>query len=114
MSDEPRIGELRHRVSIQAQASGSDSYGQPNGAWSDIYPSSRSAKVVAARGSERARGEQMEATVTSVVVIRYPRTGQLPTPKMRVVHDSRTLEIASVEDKTGKKRFLHLFCTEQA
>lgn len=109
-----KIGELRHRVAIQARASGSDSYGQPNGVWEDIYPNSRSAKVESAKGSERVRGEQIEATVSSVVVIRYPRRGQIPTPKMRVVHDGRTLEIAAVEDKTGKKRFLHLFCTEQA
>lgn len=61
-------------------------------------------------GQETFRGRQLEATTTHVVDTRYSAT---ITATMQIVdHLSRTLEIISITDRSGRQRYLELHCAE--
>ena len=102
---------LNRRVDLQQATLAADGNGQMIETWADVY-SRLPAEVMGIGGGELLRGEQTEAGIDSVVRIRYPRTGTLPTASMRVRLDGRTLNIARVLDKTGDRRELHLLCKE--
>lgn len=104
-----RAGSLRHQIEIQSQATTTDAAGQITGAWTTYRTCF--AEVLDASGAESIRGTQVDATTTHVVRMRYPQ-GQFPTAKDRVVHDSRNLNIRSVQRKDSHERELWLHCME--
>lgn len=105
------VGRLRQRVTIQQVTRDPDAAGQLIETWSTLY--TVYAEVMGTGGDESLRGQQMEADVVTLIRIRYPRGGKLPTPLMRVVVDgNRYLNIARVLDRDGNKSELYLHCKE--
>lgn len=102
-----RAGQLRHRVTIQAQTTTQDEYGQPVQTWSDV--ATVWASVEDLSGREFFAAQQIAAEVTTRVTIRY-RAGI--EPDMRVIAGGRTLDIRSVQDPDGRRRQLVLMCRE--
>ena len=105
---------LNRRVTIQSLATAADAHGQLTETWSDLYQN-LPAEILGVAGGERVRGQQIEAGITSLVKIRYPR-GTLPAASMRLLvgtgTSQRTLNIARVLDRDGWRRELYLQCME--
>jgi SPP1 family predicted phage head-tail adaptor len=104
-----RSGTLRNRVQLQSRATTVDAAGQHTGTWSTYRTCY--AEVIDKGGAEKIRGQQVDATVSHVVRIRYPQ-GTFPTPENRVVYDSRNLHIESVQRRDTHEREVWLYCRE--
>ena len=103
-----RIGQLRHRVTIQSPTSTPDSAGQELITYTGGV--SVAAEVVDLSGEEFIAARQLNAEVTTRVTIRY-RTGI--GPSMRVLHGTRELPLVSPPiDPDGRRRWYHLMCKE--
>ena len=66
---------------------------------------------------ERLRGEQVEALVTTIVTIQYPRGGKWPEPEDRVVYRetedvTRNLNINAIKRIDPDRKYLELHCKE--
>ena len=109
-----RSGTLRERVTIQAATVSQDSYGEPIETWANLATNPTVWASVGSRASgERfiSGGEQIQATVSHTVTIRY-RTDV--TVKMRLQwRTSRYLYVENVVDPDGRKADLVLMCREE-
>jgi SPP1 family predicted phage head-tail adaptor len=105
-----QTGRLRERVTIQQQSVTRDSSGEQLISWPDV--ATVWARVTPGGSSERflASAGQRVAEVTHTIHLRY-RAGI--TPKMRIVWETRILEIISVVDPDGKLRTTILLCKEE-
>ena len=102
------IGDLRHRVTLQALALTGDGGGGFEESWSDLAEIWADVRPVA--GTEIALGEQRQHRVTHDVTIRY-RVGVQPS--QRVIHDSRALYILGIVNPGERNAFLTLRCEER-
>lgn len=105
-----QTGRLRERVTIQQQSATRDGSGEELITWPDV--ATVWARVTPGGSSERflASAGQRVAEVTHTIHLRY-RAGI--TPKMRIVWETRILEIISVVDPDGKLRTTILLCKEE-
>lgn len=103
-----RSGTLRHRITLQQDAGTADSAGQVIENWS-TWLANEPAEVIETGGSESLRGQQIDATATHVVRIRY-RTGV--TERLRIVWGTRVLGIVNVRDIDGRRRELWITARE--
>lgn len=103
-----KAGELRHKVTIQRVSQTLDSSRQTVDLWTKL------AEVWAAveplSGRELLNAQQIQPDVTHRVRIRHRDD---VTPKMRVQHESRSLNIESVINLNERDRELHLLCRER-
>jgi SPP1 family predicted phage head-tail adaptor len=107
---------LRHRVTLQLQATTQDAAGQQSQTWSDYR--SCFGDVRDTSGLEQRTQHGLVGINYTTVRIRYPREGRFPTPEDRVVFRetskrTRYLNIDSVQEKTGTHRELMLACKEE-
>lgn len=102
-----RIGDLRHRVTIQRPVPGRDERNQAITSWSDVGIVWAAVEAVA--GNESRAAEHDVGTVGYRVTIRH-RAGI--TPAMRVLHAGRVLGVKAVLDRDGRRRWLELICEE--
>lgn len=102
-----RAGRLRHRVIIKQPATTRDAVGAPTETLSTI--ATVWANVGIASGRERWANEHTVNNYDAVVTIRY-RTDI--AEDMRVIHDSRELDIKAIIDPTGLKAELKLLCVD--
>lgn len=102
-----RSGTLRHKITIQTSTSTPNAVGEPVVTWT-TYATPR-AEVVDLSGREFFAAQSVHSEVTTRIRIRH-RDGIVP--KMRAVHGSRTFDVLSVTDATGRERELHLLCRE--
>lgn len=102
------IGEMRERVTLQSPSRTPDGAGGANVAWTS--GASVWAKVEERRGQERLAGERLAAEAAFALTIRY-RSGI--STQMRVLWNTRVLNIVSLRDPDGRKRFLELTCEEE-
>ncbi len=101
-------GSLRHRIDIEKRTDDTrDSfnniikgYEKVRSAWSRVTPIT---------GMERIEADRVEGGLTHRVVMRYVSG---ITPKMRIIHRGRILEIRSVVDIEEMRRQLVILCTE--
>ena len=105
------IGQLRHRLTIQAiTASSKNSYGERI---ETVQSSSESVTVWGSvdplMGRELEAARQVESMVTHRIMIRY-RSGV--TPRSQVVHKTRTFEIESIQNPGERNDWLTLMCKE--
>lgn len=100
-----RSGRLRHRVTIQHEATSMNGYGENAGTWSDV--ATVWAAVEPVSGKEAFSGGQNMATQAVRVVMRY-RAGV--TPQMRLVNDGITYNIEAVVNRDERNRELELMC----
>ena len=103
-----QAGTLRHRVAIQETLSlAQNSYGEPVTTWGTV--ATVWASVSPLSGRELAMAQQVRPDVTHKVVMRHRDN---VTPKQRILHDSRALEIESVRNADERDRMLELMCKE--
>tara|TARA_R100001594_G_scaffold149446_1_gene207298 strand:+ start:163 stop:504 length:342 start_codon:yes stop_codon:yes gene_type:complete len=111
-----RAGQLRQRVNIEQSTQAADAAGQLTDSWQSVRECS--ARVLDVSASETFLGSQIEATTSSLVIIRYPQQGTFPTSEMRVVYEdgdtSRTLNIEKVQRRDERQQQLWLHCTEDS
>jgi SPP1 family predicted phage head-tail adaptor len=103
------IGELRHRVRLQALALASDGGGGYTESWSDL--AEIWARVRPLTGVELTLGEQRQHRVTHEVIIRYRPGIQ---PGQRLIYDGRALYILGIVNADERNAFLALHCEERA
>lgn len=102
-----KIGDLRHRITIETLTNASDGQGGQLRTWSthkELW-----ASVEAASAKERYFSEQTQHTVTHKVWVRFT-PGVLA--KMRVNFKGAILQIHGVRDPDGRKFWLELDCEE--
>lgn len=101
-----RIGQLRHRVAIQAKTVEQGDYGEPIETWATSFTDWGSINDLSAGEGIQGRAELQE--VSTVIVMRNRET---VTPEMRAVWDSHTYEIKGVVRQDRRVR-MELYCTE--
>ncbi len=105
-----RIGELRHRLSIQVESATSDGGGGMSDPWADpVTVATVWGKIEPLTGGERLHALQIEGRLSHRIVIRH-RSGI--TAAMRVVFGARAFNIRAVIDVDERGRFLELLCDE--
>ena len=102
-----KIGQLRHRVTIQEKTVTADAYGAESITWSDYL--TVWAAVAPLSGREFLEGRNLENEVSHRIRIRY-REGLDPT--MRVSWDSRVFDIEAVLERFSERREIWLMCKE--
>ena len=111
-----RAGQLRQRIDIEQSTQSADGSGQLTDSWASVRECS--ARVLDVSASEQFSGSQIEATTTSLVIIRYPHSGTFPDTAMRVSYrdgdNSRTLNIEKVQRRDERQTELGLHCTEDS
>jgi len=109
-----RAGKLRQRIHIEQSTQSADAAGQLTDSWASVRECF--GRVVDVSAQETFGGSQVQADVTSLVIIRYPQAGPFPTPEMRVVYydgdTSRTLNIEKVQRRDERQGLLWIHCTE--
>lgn len=100
--------QLRHRVTIKAQAAGQDAAGQPNGAWSAITGGTDiAAGIRFLSGVESMKAGEMVSVGKVSFVVRW-RTDV--TAGQRVYHGSTVYEITSVQPDMERRDRVYLVC----
>ena len=102
------IGELRHRVRLQARVLTSDGGGGYGESWSDLAEIWARIRPVA--GIELTFAEQRQHRVTHEVTIRYRLSIQ---PSQRLIYDGRALYILGIVNADERNAFLTLHCEER-
>ncbi len=100
-------GTLRERVTLETPNPTQDASGQPIEDW--LPTAELWASVVTAGARESIRGQQMDATTTHAVVVRY-RT-DLDTTK-RFAWGNRKLNITKANDPDNRRAFMRCECIE--
>mgnify|MGYP003152846792 CR=1 FL=1 len=100
-------GQLRHRLSIQSVGSTLDDYGDLSNSWSTDASVWGSIETVG--GTEKDISSELVGVVTHKMKVRY-RSGI--TPNSRILFDSRTFQIESVNNWQQRNIYLELLCKE--
>ena len=102
-----RIGDLRHRVTIEKKIVTIDAYGDEVVSWAEV--ATVWAAVEPLSGREFLEGRRQENEINHRIRIRY-RQGL--TPSMRVVWGPRAFDIESVIERESRRREMWLMCRE--
>ena len=104
-----RAGKLRRLVSIEQPIRTADASGEMVATWS-VFAANLYAEVTPLSGNEKLQAQQINASVTNKVTIRY-----LPgiDPAMRVVYGTRNLQIVNVQNVNERDREIELLVVEQ-
>ena len=103
-------GKLRHKITIKVQPPGQDSYGEKVAdtvLWNDFHGCR--AAIIPISGREFFTAQQVNATVTTRIEIRY-KLGI--TAGMRVVFGTKVYDIKAPLDLEEKHKEIHLMCEE--
>lgn len=104
----PLIGEMRHRLRLEAAVRTPDGGGGATVSWglvAEVWGA-----VVPLSGSERAEADGLKGRVTHEIVIRY-RPGVLP--ELRFTFGARVFDIRTVLDVSERRRFLRCLVEEK-
>jgi SPP1 family predicted phage head-tail adaptor len=104
----PRIGKLRHRLTLEAPSRTADDGGGAVVTWAVIAEIWGAIEVAA--GGERVTADRLTGTTQPVVTIRYRAD---VTAATRFLSGDRTLLIRAVLDPDGTRRFLRCLCEER-
>ncbi len=100
------IGDLTHRVTLQAVTRTPDGGGGFTESWSDLADAPTVyAAIRPLSGAEVFRFRQVSTEATHRIVIRYRAD---LTPARRIVHASDVYDIVSVVDADGRREFLDI------
>jgi SPP1 family predicted phage head-tail adaptor len=105
---EHTIGQLDRRLMLQEAVRAADGAGGATVSWSLI--AEVWAAVLPVSGGEGLDGEGLRARATHAVWLRH-RDGV--KPDMRFVFGTRILDIRSVAEMSGRRRFLRCLCEER-
>lgn len=106
-----RIGELRHRITVQRYTATQNGLGEQVRTWAPLLATRAAVETVGGDGRLETVPQQDLASVSYRIRIRY-RTDATPLPKDQVVWGAKTLNVESVTDPTGLGREYVLMCTE--
>ena len=104
----PRIGKLRHRLTLEAPWRTPDGGGGAAVAWeavAEIWGA-----VETAGGGERVGAGRLSGETQPVITIRHRED---VTPAMRFASGGRLFLIRAVLDPDGRRRFLKCLCEER-
>jgi SPP1 family predicted phage head-tail adaptor len=103
-----RAGRLRHRVTVESATETQGASGEVTLGWTTW--ASAWAAVEPLAGAERFAAQQVNAEVTHRVTLRH-----LPglSPRMRIRHEGRVLEIDAVLNVEERDRETHALCVER-
>jgi SPP1 family predicted phage head-tail adaptor len=108
-------GELQKRVELQTlQAFDSqrqDRYGQAPPVWTAV--GTFWAKIKTLSGRELVNAQQVKATVTHSIRMRYQGAGVRIAPDMRFLYAGRFFNIGVVLNEDERNVWLDILCTEQ-
>lgn len=104
-----RIGDLRLRVTLQAEGATSDDGGGYVSSWEDI--ASVWAQIVPLTGNEVFVHARVEAHVTHRITMRYRSD---VTTAMRLIYQERVFNIRAVLNSDERNRWLYLLAEEGA
>ena len=102
-----KIGQLRHRVTIQEKSVAADGYGAEDITWGEV--ATVWGAVAPLSGREFLEGRNLENEVNTRIRIRY-RSGL--TPSMRVSWDSRVFDVEAVINRFEEDKEIWLMCKE--
>ena len=102
-----RIGDLRHRITIQKLEMIQDSYGQATETWVDVVTVFAAVNPIS--GREFFKAETINSEITHRILIRYRKGIE---PSMRVNFKGRIFTILSVINFQEKNEALQLMCKE--
>lgn len=104
----PRIGAMRHHLTLEAVARSPDGGGGVTESWTsvaDVW-----AAVIPVTGGESVVGEGVSGRITHVVFMRWRAD---VTPAMRLRFGTRLLDITAVIDVEERGRHLKCLCRER-
>jgi SPP1 family predicted phage head-tail adaptor len=101
-------GKLRHRVQVQHSVPAQDDYGEPLEVMASVGLALTSAEDLA--GREYFTAQQTKSEVTTRFRTRW--IGSV-TPEMRILHDGRLYDVASVQDPDGRRRELIIMASRK-
>lgn len=104
-----RVGDLRHRVTIQTPPTTRDAYGGFTGDWTDVKEVW--AAIWPTSAKEQLQGGQQTMTITHRVRMRY-HTGI--TSAMRLKYGTRFFNVVSIVNWEERGVYLDLLCREAA
>lgn len=103
-----RVGDMRHRVTLQSRTLSRDDRGGATPTYADLATVWAAVEPVA--GKEAWQAQQAQSNVTHVVTIRaYAGL----TPRHRVKFGSRLLNIDSIANLEERGRYMELQCVEE-
>lgn len=102
-----KIGELRHRITIQENISAKDSFGADTPNWTDV--ATVWASIEPLSGKEFFAAQQINAEINTKIIMRY-RTGI--KPEMRATFKDRVFDILSVINDNERNISLVLMAKE--
>jgi SPP1 family predicted phage head-tail adaptor len=104
-------GQLNRPITIEAQSTAPDSFGQPQQTWTTVLSTWAGIGVVTSK-EVYALGAGFTSQVTHKITLRFPTVAI--TTAMRVVYRGRTFIIQAMSDPDEDRREMHLMCLEQA
>lgn len=105
------IGKRRERASLQARTTTSDGMGGQTVTWATVARTWVAPEPIDGRDVEAMRGDQLTVVHNYHFNMRY-RHGVRPTPTMRLLWRSKTLEIRTVADDLASNDRLIVQCSE--
>lgn len=102
-----RTGRLRHRVELQKPVSQRDPQGGPIVTWqkvADVW-----AEIQPIRGAEFVQAQQLEATMTHKIMLRYRND---VTVQHRLLYQERAFNIVAVQHVRERNRQLDIMAME--
>ena len=105
---EPRIGELRHRLNLEAATRSSDGAGGVSETWDVVAEVWAAIRPLA--GAERLDADRLSGRVTHEIWLRH-RDGVAPA--MRFTWDARVFDIRAVLDQDEHRRWLKCLVEEK-
>jgi SPP1 family predicted phage head-tail adaptor len=103
-----RIGQLRHRLTIQVAGLRTDDTGAPDQAWSDV--TTVFGRINPLTGRELTDAQAHDARVTHEITV---RSFSGLTPKHRIKFGTRIFDVLAVLDKDERQRAMRVVCVEQ-
>lgn len=102
-----KIGDLRHRITLQKLEMVQNAYGEMTETWTDVSTVWASVNPISAR--EFFQAETVNSEITHKILIRYRENVK---PSMRVKFKDRIFFIQSVINFNEKNEALQLMCKE--
>ncbi len=105
-----RIGEKRHKISIQSPATTPDAAGQETVTYTEVE--APFAYIGPLRGRERFTAQQVRSDLAARVVVRYSSNYSSIGPDWRIVYGSRTFDVLEVINRDERDRELEILVRE--
>lgn len=103
---------LNHRITIQAPATGKDTWGQPNAGWTDVATVFADIRPVSAR--EKMRAGALEAELSHTVRVRWQAvlSDYTALDGLRLVFGLRVFRVVSAHSPDEARRAVIFNCIE--